>query len=80
MKLKIPKNSRKKKFQTYKKDTATTITHFKPMFLLLYKSMDWFLCFKDLRHERVKNIRKPLANPFHTNAQFLYPLTTSENL
>ena len=24
MKLKIPKNSRPKKFQTYKKDTATT--------------------------------------------------------
>ena len=37
----------------------------------LCKSMDWFLYDRDLRQERVKNIRKPLPNTFHINAQFL---------
>ena len=39
----------------------------------LCKSMDWFLYDRDLCQERVKNIRKPLPNTFHINAQFLWP-------
>ena len=40
------------------------------------RSMDWFLYYWDLRHERINHVN---LNPFSSNVPLLYPQKTSEN-